>query len=142
VLPSSLQIEFVRVVDEEVQDGVGEARVSDPFMPFEDPQLRGDNGRGESVATLEYFEQATGLSFFQATETTGRRGARHALVIALPPGEPSASASTLTDWPRSNAPFLQRLLLDGGASGLVFLLAALGMFRTSGLRLRRGPNAD
>ena len=44
-------------MDEAVEDGVGEGRVSDDVVPLLDRELAGDEGRADAVPVLEDFEQ-------------------------------------------------------------------------------------
>ena len=55
--------EPVGVVDEAVQDGVGERRVADGVAPLVDGELAGDDRRGALVAIFEDFEQVALLGF-------------------------------------------------------------------------------
>ena len=57
----SFQINGVSVMDEAVEDGIGEGGVADEFMPLLDRQLRGDDGGTESMAVIEDVEQVTAL---------------------------------------------------------------------------------
>ena len=44
------------VMDQPVQDGIGQGRIADLFMPVIDGQLTGDEGWFQAMAILEYLE--------------------------------------------------------------------------------------
>ena len=48
------------VVDEPIEDGVGDGRVADQFVPVIDGKLAGDDGRGSSMP-IEDFQKVTPL---------------------------------------------------------------------------------
>jgi hypothetical protein len=52
-------VEFdpVRVVDDPVEDGVGQRRVADDLVPVVDRQLAGDDQRAGAVAVLDDLQQ-------------------------------------------------------------------------------------
>src|SRR5258708_11447977 len=52
----SIECEAVSVVDEAVEDGVGDGRVGDDIVPIFDRHLDGDDGRSELVAFIDDFE--------------------------------------------------------------------------------------
>ena len=45
------------VVDEAVEDGVGECRIADDLVPLLDRNLAGDDGRSALMAVFEDFEE-------------------------------------------------------------------------------------
>jgi hypothetical protein len=57
----SFQDETVGVVDEAVEDGVGERRIADDIVPVFDRDLAGDDGGGAAVAIVDDFEQVAAL---------------------------------------------------------------------------------
>src|ERR1700730_3983457 len=63
LLPEALSFEFdaVGIVDDAIEDRVGDGGVSDDFVPAIDGQLAGDDNRTCFVATLDDFEQITAL---------------------------------------------------------------------------------
>ena len=65
---SSFQGEGVSVVDEPVQDGVGECRVSHDPVPVLDGELAGDQRGPAAVAVLEDFEEVTTLGVRERSE--------------------------------------------------------------------------
>jgi hypothetical protein len=56
------QFESMGVVDEPVEDGIGEGRVADDVVPGVDGQLACDDGGGAAVAVLEDFQQVTAFA--------------------------------------------------------------------------------
>ena len=63
LLPEALSFEFdaVGIVDEAIEDRVGDGGVSDDFVPAIDGQLAGDDDRAGFVSILDDFEQITAL---------------------------------------------------------------------------------
>jgi hypothetical protein len=61
-----LEIELVRVVDEAVQDGVGDGGVADPLVPAFAGKLAGDHRGSGAVAVFEDLEQVMPLGFTAA----------------------------------------------------------------------------
>src|SRR5882757_10597854 len=63
LLPKALsfELEAVGIVDEAIENRVGDGRVSDDFVPAIDGQLAGDNDRAGFVSILDDFEQITAL---------------------------------------------------------------------------------
>ena len=63
-LAQALALEFdpVRVVDDPIEDGVGQRRVADDLIPAVDRQLTGDNQRAGVVAILDDLQQIALLS--------------------------------------------------------------------------------
>ncbi|MEY9345780.1 hypothetical protein ABIF99_000264 [Bradyrhizobium japonicum] len=63
LLPEALSFEFdaVGIVDEAIEDRVGDGGVSDDFVPAIDGQLAGDDNRTGFVSILDDFEQITAL---------------------------------------------------------------------------------
>lgn len=57
----SAELEAVRVVNEAVQDGVGESGIADRVMPALHRELAGDDGCFPAVAVLEDFEEVAPL---------------------------------------------------------------------------------
>lgn len=55
------EFDTVDVMDQPVEDGVGEGWVADDVMPGVDGELAGDDCRGASVAVLEDLEQVAAL---------------------------------------------------------------------------------
>jgi hypothetical protein len=53
----SLECEAVGVVDEPIEDGVGDGRVSDDLVPIFDRHSAGDDGRSALVAIIDDFEE-------------------------------------------------------------------------------------
>ena len=49
------------VVDEAVEDGVGEGRIADDLVPVLDRHLAGDDGGGAPVAVVDDLEQVAAL---------------------------------------------------------------------------------
>lgn len=58
------QFNLVGVVDETVQGGIGDSRVSDSFMPLAYRNLTYDKGGNRLVAVLQGVEKVTGLFKF------------------------------------------------------------------------------
>ena len=58
----SLELNFVRVVDEAVQNCVSESGVTDPVMPFGERELAGHDGRANVVTVFEDFQKVMALS--------------------------------------------------------------------------------
>src|SRR5271154_1563904 len=56
------EVEAVGVVDEAVEDGVGEGGVADDFAPLIDGNLAGDQCRSPAVAVFEDLEEVDALS--------------------------------------------------------------------------------
>ena len=57
----SFQDDAVGVVDEAVEDGVGEGGIADDLVPVFDRDLAGDDGGAAAVAILDDFEQVAAL---------------------------------------------------------------------------------
>src|SRR6266436_9990015 len=57
----SFEVDAVCVVDEAIEDRVGDGGVSDDFVPAIDGQLAGDDNRTGFVSILDDFEQITAL---------------------------------------------------------------------------------
>ena len=57
----SFQDQAVGVVDEAVEDGVGQRWIADDVMPMLDRHLAGDDGRCPAVAIVDDFEQVAAL---------------------------------------------------------------------------------
>ena len=57
------------VVDETVEDGVGEGWVADGFVPVLDGQLAGDDFRGATLAVFENFQEVAALGDGENGET-------------------------------------------------------------------------
>ena len=57
----SLQIDTVGVVDDAIEDGIGDGGIADDVMPFVDRQLAGDQDRADVVAILDDFEEIASL---------------------------------------------------------------------------------
>ena len=51
---ASLELELVGVVDESVEDGVGEGWVAEPLMPLSQGELAGDEGGARGVARISH----------------------------------------------------------------------------------------
>ncbi len=52
----SSQMYLVGVVDEAIQDGIGQGRIIDEFMPVIDRELAGNQGGVHTVAVVQQFE--------------------------------------------------------------------------------------
>jgi hypothetical protein len=63
----SFELNPVSIVDEPIEDGVGESRIAEVIMPEIDRELAGDEGGGGSVSILDHFEQVSAFGI-------GRRG--------------------------------------------------------------------
>ena len=48
----SFEVDFVSVVDQTVEDGVGQSGIADHLMPMFDRQLAGDQGRARPMAIV------------------------------------------------------------------------------------------
>ena len=59
----TFQLEAVSVVDEAVEDGVGDCRISEVVVPLFDRDLARDDGRARGVAVLKDLEHVTALLF-------------------------------------------------------------------------------
>ena len=57
----SLQGEAVGVVDEAVEDGVGDGRIADDLVPVIDGQLAGHDGRAAAVPIVDDLEEIAAL---------------------------------------------------------------------------------
>ena len=57
----SMECEAVSVVDEAVEDGVGDGRIGDDIVPIFDRHLAGDDGRSALVAIIDDFEEIATL---------------------------------------------------------------------------------
>lgn len=57
----SCEFEAVSVVDQAVENGVGEGRICDRLVPVLDGQLAGDDGGAAAVTILEDFEKVAPL---------------------------------------------------------------------------------
>jgi len=57
----SVELEPVGIVNDAVQNGVGEGRFSDDLVPFRQAQLGGDQDGGALVSVLDDFDQITAL---------------------------------------------------------------------------------
>ena len=57
----SLEGEAVGVVDEAVEDGVGDGRIGNDLVPLLDRHLAGDDGRSALVAIVDDFEEIAPL---------------------------------------------------------------------------------
>jgi hypothetical protein len=57
----SFQDEAVGIVDEAVEDGIGQGRVADDVMPVLDRNLAGDDGRRAAVSIVDDFEEIAAL---------------------------------------------------------------------------------
>jgi hypothetical protein len=57
----SIECEAVSVVDEAVEDGVGDGRIGDDIVPIFDRHLAGDDGRSALVAIIDDFEEIATL---------------------------------------------------------------------------------
>jgi hypothetical protein len=57
----SFEDEAVSVVDEAVEDGVGDGRIGDDLVPMLDRHLAGDDGRSALVAIVDDFEEIAAL---------------------------------------------------------------------------------
>jgi len=64
----SFQDEAVGVVDEAVEDGVGQRRIADDVVPVFDRNLAGDDGGRAAVAIVDDFEQVAALLGGQRSE--------------------------------------------------------------------------
>ena len=56
-----VEVDPVRVVDDTVEDGVGECRFADDVVPFVDGQLAGDQDGGVLVSVLDDFHEVASL---------------------------------------------------------------------------------
>ena len=56
-----VEVDPVRVVDDTVEDGVGECRFADDVVPFVDGQLAGDQDGGVLVSVLDDFHEVGSL---------------------------------------------------------------------------------
>ena len=57
------------VVDEAVENGVGERRIADDLVPLLDRNLTGDDSRDTLVTIFQDFEEITLLSFGEDRQT-------------------------------------------------------------------------
>ena len=58
---ASLEFELVGVVDESVEDGVGEGGVAEQFMPLGQGELAGDESGARGVSVFEEFEEVASV---------------------------------------------------------------------------------
>jgi len=56
---ASFQIYFMGVVNQAVEDGIGDGRIPDMFMPVLDRQLTGDDGRCVSVSVFNDLQKVS-----------------------------------------------------------------------------------
>ena len=71
---SPRQVDAMGVVDEAVEDGVGEGGVADHLVPCVDRHLAGDDGRAPSVAVLEDLQQVRAARRRSGPTGPSRRG--------------------------------------------------------------------
>ena len=57
----SLEVDAVGVVDESVEDGVGDGGIADELVPAIDGQLAGHDDRSRLVSILDDFEEVAAL---------------------------------------------------------------------------------
>ena len=65
----SLELEFVGVVDEPVEDGVGEGGVAEQVVPLLDGKLAGDQGGTGGVSVLEELEEVSAMAGVERGES-------------------------------------------------------------------------
>lgn len=53
----AIEVEVVRLMDQAVEDGIGQGRVADGGMPVRHGQLAGDDGRAAAMAVIDDFQQ-------------------------------------------------------------------------------------
>ena len=63
----------MRVVDDPVENGVGQCRVADDLVPVVDRHLAGDDQRAGAIAILDDFQQIALLFGEQWLEAPSRR---------------------------------------------------------------------
>jgi len=63
------QLDTVRVVNEPIEDGIGDAAAAEVFVPVADRQLRGDDRGPGAVSLFEGFQQILLLTIAQAGQT-------------------------------------------------------------------------
>jgi len=57
----TLEREAVSVVDQAIEDGVGDGRIGDDLVPLLDRHLAGDHGRTALMAVIDHFEKIAAL---------------------------------------------------------------------------------
>ena len=70
----SFDLQTMGVVDEAVEDGVGERGIADDVVPLIDRNLAGDQNRRALMAVFEDFEEVSLLVFGELGEPPNRRG--------------------------------------------------------------------
>jgi hypothetical protein len=53
----SFQLEFIGIVDEAIEDGIGHGGIADEFVPVFDGKLARDQGGAQAMAVVEDFQQ-------------------------------------------------------------------------------------
>jgi len=62
---TSFQLNPVSVMDQPVQDGIGDSRVADVIVPVLDRKLAGDKGGATAVALLGHFKKISTFGIVQ-----------------------------------------------------------------------------
>ena len=101
LLPEALSFEFdaIGIVDEAIEDRVGDGGVSNNFVPAIDGQLAGDDNRAGFVSILDDFEQITALvgveRFWSPVIKISRssRAIARSILVYRPSARPSARAA-------------------------------------------------
>ena len=70
----SLDVQAMGVVDEAVEDGVGERGIADDLVPLLDRNLAGDQDRGALMAILEDFEEVALFGLGETSRGPNRPG--------------------------------------------------------------------
>jgi energy-coupling factor transporter ATP-binding protein EcfA2 len=87
--------EAMGVVDEMIQDGVGDGRIANQFVPMIHGELAGDDGRGASMPVIEDVQETAPLlgrerrqaSIIQDQKLDSRQGLEQTLVTSIPARE-------------------------------------------------------
>ena len=64
----SFELNPVSIVDEAIEDGVGESGIAEVIMPEIDRELAGDEGGSDSVSVLDHFEQISSFGIGQGSQ--------------------------------------------------------------------------
>lgn len=86
----SLEFDAVGVVDEAIEDCVGNGRISDNFVPAIDGQLASDDDRASFISVLDDLEQIAAL--------IGVERLRSPIIICGRPQMASTFSTLLTTW--------------------------------------------
>ena len=77
------EFDAIGVVDEAVEDGVGDGGIADDFVPVVDGHLAGDDGRAALVAVLDDLEEIAALVVIELFGPQSSRMSRSILASAF-----------------------------------------------------------